>query len=97
MNKLFYYTREIKISETETKKYLDCFNLEKVIRTHETDNGGRTILLDDFHEEVRMVDEVDTKRMVKTGKQVKSRETYYTNFDINKEDSERFVKLTNLE
>ncbi len=95
MNKLFYYTREIQISEGNTKKYLDCFNTDMIIRTHEEDNGGRTILLNDFHEEVTMEDEIDTKRMIKTGKKVKSRNTYYTSLLLSKEDSERFVELTN--
>jgi hypothetical protein len=41
--------------ETETKKYIDSFNLNKVIRTHVMTENHVVVLLDDGHEESQVI------------------------------------------
>jgi hypothetical protein len=95
----FFYTRKEPIQGTdplEFKDYLDSFNIEKVIRTIVMENDNRLVLLDDIHERSTEVPDVNPKNGQTRGFK-RERNTYQTEIYLNLEDSERFVKVMNIE
>jgi hypothetical protein len=95
----FFYTRKEPIQGTdplEFKEHLDSFNIEKVIRTIIVENGNRLVLLDDIHERSTEVPDVNPKNGQTRGFK-RERNTYQTEVYLSLEDSERFVKLMNIE
>lgn len=78
--------------EAETREYQDSFNLEYVIRSVELEDRRRIVLLDDMHERVQEVPQFNSKRDKITG-YTKQRNTVQSEIYLEKEDSERFVKL----
>jgi hypothetical protein len=95
----FFYTRKEPIQGTdplEFKEHLDSFNIEKVIRTIIVENGNRLVLLDDIHERSTEVPDVNPKNGQTRGYK-RERNTYQTEIYLNLEDSERFVKVMNVE
>jgi hypothetical protein len=95
----FFYTRKEPIQGTdplEFKEHLDSFNIEKVIRTIIVENGNRLVLLDDIHERSTEVPDVNPKNGQTRGYK-RERNTYQTEIYLSLEDSERFVKLMNIE
>lgn len=97
----FYYTRkEIKQPEygdTEVKfeEFTDSMNLQYVVRSIGLDNGERVVILDDFKEfsqEVELKSNKGNSKGVGTRRKSAQSEIY-----LNKEDAEKFVKLTNIE
>jgi hypothetical protein len=95
----FFYTRKEPIQGTdplEFKEHLDSFNIEKVIRTIIVENGNRLVLLDDIHERSTEVPDVNPKNGQTRGFK-RERNTYQTEIYLSPEDSERFVKLMNIE
>lgn len=95
----FFYTRKEPIQGTdplEFKEHLDSFNIEKVIRTIIVENGNRLVLLDDIHERSTEVPDVNPKNGQTRGYK-RERNTYQTEIYLNLEDSERFVKMMNIE
>lgn len=100
MKNQFFYTRKIQVppkeGETETTfvSYLDSFNLDKVIRSIEMEDGSRLILLDDIHERVQDVPVVSAKGRITGNK--KERGTFQSEIYLNKEDSEQFVSRNHI-
>ena len=95
----FFYTRKEPVQGTdplEFKEHLDSFNIEKVIRTIIVENGNRLVLLDDIHERSTEVPDVNPKNGQTRGYK-RERNTYQTEIYLNLEDSERFVKVMNIE
>ena len=95
----FFYTRKEPIQGTdplEFKEHLDSFNIEKVIRTIIVENGNRLVLLDDIHERSTEVPDVNPKNGQARGYK-RERNTYQTEIYLSPEDSERFVKVMNIE
>jgi hypothetical protein len=95
----FFYTRKEPIQGTdplEFKEHLDSFNIEKVIRTIIVENGNRLVLLDDIHERSTEVPDVNPKNGQTRGFK-RERNTYQTEIYLSLEDSERFVKMMNIE
>jgi hypothetical protein len=95
----FFYTRKEPIQGTdplEFKEHLDSFNIEKVIRTIIVENGNRLVLLDDIHERSTEVPDVNPKNGQTRGYK-RERNTYQTEIYLSPEDSERFVKVMNIE
>jgi hypothetical protein len=95
----FFYTRKEPVQGTdplEFKEHLDSFNIEKVIRTIIVENGNRLVLLDDIHERSTEVPDVNPKNGQTRGYK-RERNTYQTEVYLSLEDSERFVKLMNIE
>jgi hypothetical protein len=95
----FFYTRKEPVQGTdplEFKEHLDSFNIEKVIRTIIVENGNRLVLLDDIHERSTEVPDVNPKNGQTRGYK-RERNTYQTEIYLNLEDSERFVKVMNVE
>jgi hypothetical protein len=95
----FFYTRKEPVQGTdplEFKEHLDSFNIEKVIRTIIVENGNRLVLLDDIHERSTEVPDVNPKNGQTRGFK-RERNTYQTEIYLSLEDSERFVKMMNIE
>lgn len=95
----FFYTRKEPVQGTdplEFKEHLDSFNIEKVIRTIIVENGNRLVLLDDIHERSTEVPDVNPKNGQTRGYK-RERNTYQTEIYLSLEDSEKFVKLMNIE
>ena len=95
----FFYTRKEPIQGTdplEFKEHLDSFNIEKVIRTIIMENDNRLVLLDDIHERSTEVPDVNPKNGQTRGYK-RERNTYQTEIYLSPEDSERFVKVMNIE
>ena len=95
----FFYTRKEPVQGTdplEFKEHLDSFNIEKVIRTIIVENGNRLVLLDDIHERSTEVPDVNPKNGQTRGYK-RERNTYQTEIYLSSEDSERFVKVMNIE
>jgi hypothetical protein len=91
MKNQFFYKAKI-----GDKEYLASLNLNKVIRTLATDEDGLIVILDDFNERVTQQPDIDLKtNKMKGMKNV--RETVQSEIHLNKEDAERFVKLTEYE
>jgi adenosyl cobinamide kinase/adenosyl cobinamide phosphate guanylyltransferase len=98
MNNQFFYTRKVALpkkseeqEEKEWKTLTDSFAIDKVIRTMELEDGKRIVLLDDVHERLENSPQLNAKGKV-TGF-VKQRNTVQSEIQLEKEDSERFVKL----
>lgn len=88
MRNQFFYTA--KIGE---KEYVASLNLNKVIRTLATDEGGLIVILDDFNERVTQQPDIDPKtNKFKGMKNV--RETVQSEIMLNAEDAQKFIKLT---
>jgi hypothetical protein len=85
--KQFTYTR----TEGENT-FTDSFNLEKVIRSVEIEDGKRIVILDDFHERVEMVPDINVKTNKVVGTR-RERNTYQSEIHLNAEDSKRFIEM----
>ena len=96
--KQFFYTRkelaQPQQGDTEPRwnEGMDSFNLDKVIRSIEMDNGGRLVLLDDLHERVRMVNVTNTKGKITGIKREK--DAFQSEINLNAEDSKAFIVAT---
>lgn len=87
----FFYTR------TEgDKTFRDSFNINKVIRTVEMEEGKVLVLLDDLHERSQEVPDIDlrTNKMKGTKRQ---RNTFQSEITLDAADAERFYKTTNID
>lgn len=86
----FFYTRT-----REGKSFTDSFNLNKVIRSIENEDGTFLVLLDDIHERAHEVPEVDMKSgRMKGMKRV--RDIFQSEIQLTAEDGARFKKLTEI-
>ncbi len=99
MQNQFYYKRKEAIDGTDPVEYaefLDSINLNKVIRTVQTASDTVVVLLDDMHERVTEVPNINpkTNKVIGTKKKV---EVYQTEAYLYGEDIERFRKLSNIE
>lgn len=88
MRNQFFYTA--KIGE---KEYVASLNVNKIIRTLANDEGGLIIILDDFNERVTQQPDIDIKtNKMKGFKSV--RETVQSEIELNADDAQKFIKLT---
>jgi len=83
-------TNEKVITTTKTAS----FNIDKVIRSMEIEDGSLVVILDDFHEENKqtMGHNQNGKPIVKTEQVVLQSEII-----LSPKDKERFLKLTSIE
>ena len=88
MRNQFFYTA--KIGE---KEYIASLNLNKVIRTLATDEGGLIVILDDFNERVTQQPDIDPRTNKFKGMR-NVRETVQSEIMLNAEDAQKFIKLT---
>ena len=88
MRNQFFYTAKI-----GDKEYLASLNVNKIIRTLANDEGGLIIILDDFNERVTEQPDIDLKTNKFKGMK-KVRETVQSEIELNAEDAQKFIKLT---
>lgn len=100
MRNQFFYTMEYQVAPTAgptlgkepiIKRMMASFNIDKVIRSVETDEGKLIIILDDFHEEKKQAIKHNAN-----GKPVPYIETQMLQSEITltEEDKNRFRMLT---
>lgn len=103
MKNQFIYTLKYSVpnpekpEETIQKETKSSFNMNKVIRSMEIENGNLIIILDDFHED--MVTAADTLNL-KTNRVIhgkKEKAIVQSEIHLSPEDKERFFKLTTIE
>lgn len=92
----FFYTRKELVSGTpenpEFREFRDSFNLNKVIRTMAVDDGRLLVLLDDLHERVQQVPDLDIKTNKMKGYK-RERNTFQSEIYLDPADAERFYKM----
>lgn len=96
MKEQFIYNRSVSVEgSTETTLVQDSFNITKVIRTMTIEDNKLMVLLDDLHERVQEVPEVNPKTG-KIGGMRRERNTFQSEIYLDKEDGARFLKLTGI-
>ncbi len=96
MKEQFLYNRSVPVEgSTENKMVQDSFNITKVIRTMTIEDDKVLVLLDDLHERVQEVPEVNPKTG-KIGGMRRERNTFQSEIYLDKEDGARFLKLTGI-
>jgi len=88
MRNQFFYTAKI-----GDKEYSASLNVNKIIRTLANDEGGLIIILDDFNERVTEQPDIDLKTNKMRGFK-KVRETVQSEIELNADDAQKFIKLT---
>lgn len=91
VSSMFYYTRK-----DGEKEFKDSFNINKVIRTLEEEDGKTLVLLDDLHERVMEVPVYD-QRTGKVKETRRERNTYQSEIHLEPEDAKRLFTLTNVQ
>ena len=96
MKEQFIYNRSVSVEgSTETTMVQDSFNITKVIRTMTIEDNKLMVLLDDLHERVQEVPEINPKTG-KVGGMRRERNTFQSEIYLDKEDGARFLKLTGI-
>jgi hypothetical protein len=86
----FVYTR----TEGE-KKFKDSFNINKVIRSMEIEDGKRIVVLDDFHERVEQVPDINPKTNKVMGVR-RERTTFQSEIYLDVEDAKKFSEICEI-
>jgi len=96
---MFFYTRKVKSDHPEGDDTLvvDSFNVSKVIRTIEMDNGDYLVLLDDLHSRKENVPVRNKKGEITSYKNETN--TFQSELTLLKStgDTERFKQLTEIQ
>lgn len=87
MTNQFFYTRK-----EGDKEFTDSFNINKVIRTVGMEDDTLLVLLDDLHERVQQVPDINPKTNKMVGYK-RERNTYQSEITLSKEDAERFRNI----
>ena len=99
MQNQFFYTRKELVSGTpenpEFKEYRDSFNVKKIVRTLTIEDGRVLVLLDDLHERVQEVPDIDVNTNKMKGVK-RERNTFQSEIYLDPADAERFLKLTSI-
>lgn len=96
MRNQFFYTRKEPIQDTdpvEFKEFTDSLNINKIIRSVRMDDENLVILLDDIHERIKEVPNINTKTNKVIGMK-KVTEVFQTEVYLQGEDIERFKEFT---
>ena len=99
MKNQFFYTRREPIQGTdpvEFKEFTDSLNITKVIRSVRMDDENLVVLLDDIHERIKEVPNINTKTNKVIGMK-KVSEVFQTEVYLQGEDIERFESITKFE
>jgi hypothetical protein len=95
MKNQFVYTRMLENESSEAIYVKDSFNIEKVVRTITMDDGRTLVLLDDLHERVQEVPDINPKTGMMIGMR-RERNTFQSEIYLSKEDGERFLLITEV-
>ena len=103
MGNQFFYTIKFKVpgatpeAEPTERDFMASFNVDMVIRSLETADGGLVVILDDFHEEMVTMPNTINPNTNKVIHGKKELQTLQSEITLSKEDKERFYKLLNVE
>ena len=86
----FFYTRT-----ANEKTFTDSFNIEKVIRSVENEDGTFLVLLDDLHERAHEVPDIHPKTKAVVGMK-RVRDIFQSEIQLSAEDGKRFKTLTEI-
>ena len=94
MSQFFYTRKEVtkQGEETVSKEYRDSFNVNKVIRTVEMEDNRLLVLLDDFHERVQEVPDIDLRNNKMKGTK-RQRDTFQSEIYLSVEDKNKFYEF----
>ena len=90
MTNQFFYTRT-----AGEKSFTDSFNLNKVIRSIENEDGTFLVLLDDIHERSHEVPDIDLKNNKMRGTK-RQRDVFQSEITLSVEDAKRFKSVTQI-
>jgi len=90
MTNQFFYTRK-----EGDKEFTDSFNVNKVIRTVQMDEGDLLVLLDDIHERAVETPNINPKTNKMIGV-TRKRDVYQSEIHLYGEDIARFKNSTNI-
>lgn len=100
MQNQFFYTRKELVSGTpenpEFKEYRDSFNVNKAVRSITMEDGRMLVLLDDLHERVQEVPDIDPKTNKMKGVK-RERNTYQSEIYLDPADALRFQKVISID
>jgi len=105
MRTQFFYTRREVVANgapsrpNETPIYVyrkDSFNLDKVVRSIEMQDGSVLVLLNDIHERTTETPNINVRTNKATGV-TRKRDTYQSEIYLSKEDGERFYQQSAVE
>ena len=99
MKNQFFYTRREPIQDTdpvEFKEFTDSLNITKIIRSVRMDDENLVVLLDDIHERVKEVPNINTKTNKMIGMK-KVSEVFQTEVYLQGRDIERFESITKFD
>ena len=99
MKNQFFYTRREPIQGTdpvEFKEFTDSLNITKVIRSVRMDDENLVVLLDDIHERVKEVPNINTKTNKMIGMK-KVSEVFQTEVYLQGKDIKRFESITKFD
>ena len=95
----FFYTRKEPIEGTDPQEFTefkDSINLNKVIRSVQMSPDTIVVLLDDMHERIQEVPNINPKNNKVIGTKKKT-QVFQTEAYLSGNDVIRFSKLTNIE
>jgi len=101
MKNQFFYKKVIVTPPKDPKKkpisktFYDSFNVDTVIRSVILEDGRRLVLLNDIHERTTEQPDINPKTNKVRGMK-KIRQTYQSELFLDKEDGDRFKKLTEI-
>ena len=90
MTNQFFYTRK-----EGDQEYTDSFNINKVIRTVQTEEDNLLVLLDDIHERVMESPNINLKTNKIIGV-TRKRDVYQSEINLKGDDITRFKNSTNI-
>jgi hypothetical protein len=90
MTNQFFYTRK-----EGDKEFTDSFNINKVIRTVQMDEGDLLVLLDDIHERAVETPNINPKTNKMIGV-TRKRDVYQSEIHLTGDDITRFKQLTSI-
>jgi hypothetical protein len=97
-NQFFYTRKELKSGTPDNPVYNvfhDSFNVNKVIRTVEIEDGRIMVLLDDLHERAQEVPDIDPRTNKMKGMK-RQKNTFQSEIYLEGEDVERFYNATSI-
>lgn len=92
MTNQFFYTRK----EDNGREFTDSFNVTKVLRSVQQEDGSLTLSLDDIHERVFEIPIINPKTNKPTGKVTRKRDITQSVIKLIGDDIIRFKQLTEI-
>jgi len=97
MKNQFFYTRTAAVAgSADITEHRESFNMDKVVRSVQLEDGRTLILMDDIHERTVETPDIDTKTNKMKGVK-RERNTYQSEIYLDAPDALRFYNLTAIQ